>query len=158
MADLIASESSSESPELVSALPGYFQTEPEPCLLGTHCSQCRNYFFPPLVAGCANPGCDAGQLEPVPLSRRGQLWSLTTNHYPAPAPFLAEDPFEPYTIVAVELEREKLVVLGRLAASADPQGLKLGDLMELGCALLSRAQDSPQWIWEWAPVAGAPPS
>ena len=51
----------------------------------------------------------------MPLSRRGRLWSYTDNRYQPPAAVrLAQDPFEPYAVAAVELEREKMVVLGQV--------------------------------------------
>ncbi len=38
------------------------------------------------------------------LSRRARLWSWTTNHYAPPEPYVAPDPFVPYTVCAVELD------------------------------------------------------
>ena len=54
------------------------------------------------------------ELEEVALSRTGKLWSYTTNHYKPPEPYVAPDPFTPYTVAAVELIEERIVVLGQL--------------------------------------------
>ncbi|MDX2709930.1 zinc ribbon domain-containing protein, partial [Streptomyces sp. PA03-6a] len=59
-------------------------------LLGTRCRGCGAVFFPREDHACRNPACDGaeGDLEEVPLSRRGRVWSYTDARYrpPAPAP------------------------------------------------------------------------
>ena len=53
------------------------------------------------------------------------MWSFSVNHYDAPAPFTGK---APYTVVAVELNTEQIIVLGQLSASDDPATLaKQGD-------------------------------
>ena len=100
------------------AIEGWFTMGDEPALLGTRCQDCGTYFFPKELVSCRNPRCASTSLDEVELSRRGRVWSFTNNCYAPPAPYMSPDPFEPYAIAAVELEREKMVVLGQLAESA----------------------------------------
>ena len=48
------------------------------------------------------------EFKEVALSNRGKLWSYTTNHYKPPEPYISPDPFEPYTVAAVELNEERI--------------------------------------------------
>src|SRR5579885_2761757 len=91
----------------------------EPALLGTRCMACGTYYFPRLATLCRNPGCNGEKFEEVPLSRRGKLWSYTSASYQPPPPYVAHEPFAPFGIAAVELERERMIVLGQLAAGID---------------------------------------
>ena len=87
------------------------------------------------------------------LSRRGRVWSYTTNHYEPPAPYVSPDPFVPYTVVAVELETEQMVVLGPLATGADPSTLRVGMEVELVLGPLYEDDEHEYVVWQWAPVA-----
>jgi uncharacterized OB-fold protein len=58
----------------------------DPRLLGSRCTTCGTYFFPKEMFLCRNPSCTGRDFEEVALSRRGRLWSWTTNPYPPPAP------------------------------------------------------------------------
>ena len=116
----------------------------DPRLLGTQCEACHTYFFPKETVACRNPSCHGTELKEVPLSRRGRLWSFTNNCYPPPAPFVAADPFEPYAVAAVELEEEKMVVLGQLGAGIE---------LELVLDTLFEDDDIEFMIWKWRPVA-----
>ena len=103
----------------IPAMDGWFTLdEAAPALIGTRCKGCGTYFFPKETVVCRNPRCFSTELEEVELSRRGRVWSFTNNCYPPPEPYVASDPFEPYAIAAVELEAEKMVVLGQLADGA----------------------------------------
>ena len=82
-------------------------------------SESGSYFWPTAIAASGNPSAPGEEREPVELSRRGRLWSWTTNHYAPPEPYVAPDPFVPYTVCAVELDAEQMVVLGQLATGAD---------------------------------------
>ncbi len=70
-------------------------------------------------------------LDEVELSPTGKLWSYTTNHYEPPEPYVSADPFVPYTVCAVELRDEQMVVLGQLSEAADPADLQVGQEMSL---------------------------
>ncbi|EUA35205.1 hypothetical protein I552_5995 [Mycobacterium xenopi 3993] len=65
------------------AIEGWFATDEAgvPHLIGSKCPRCGTYVFPPRPNTCPNPACDGDQLDAVPLSRRGTLWSYTENRY-----------------------------------------------------------------------------
>ena len=141
-------------PERVSAAPGWFTLdEAEPHLLGSRCTSCGTVFFPRETFFCRNARCAGTEFEEVRLSRRGRLWSYTDNRYPPPPPYVAGDPFEPYAIAAVELEREKMVVLGQVARGVGCDRLEVGMEMELVVEPLHADATSETLIWKWRPVA-----
>ncbi len=136
------------------AIEGWFRMDPgDPRLLGTKCVGCGTYFFPKETAYCRNPVCDSTDLKEVALSPRGRLWSFTNNCYPPPAPYVASDPFEPYAIAAVELEEEKMVVLGQVVPGVDVADLEAGMEMEVVIDKLYEDDDHEFMIWKWRPVA-----
>ncbi len=133
---------------------GWFRMDPDdPRLLGTRCSACGSYFFPKETAYCRNPECASTDLEEVALSSRGRLWSFTNNCYAPPAPYVASDPFEPYAIAAVELEEEKMVVLGQVVSGVDVGQLEAGMEMEIVLDKLYENDDNEFVVWKWRPVA-----
>jgi uncharacterized OB-fold protein len=137
------------------AVEGWFTTEGEPALLGSQCRACRSYFFPKQTHFCRNPACSSTDLDEVRLSRRGTLWSYTNNCYPPPAPYVASDPFEPYAVAAVELEREKMVVLGQVVPGVEVGALRAGMPMELVIDTLFE-DDHDEWlVWKWRPTGAA---
>jgi uncharacterized OB-fold protein len=136
------------------AIEGWFRMDPDdPRLLGTRCTSCKTYFFPKETTYCRNPSCAGTEFEEVPLSRRGKLWSFTNNCYPPPAPYVAADPFEPYAVAAVELEEEKMVVLGQVVPGVGVDQLKAGMEMELVLGKLFEDEDNEYVVWHWRPVA-----
>jgi len=139
--------------EQVPAIEGWFTTGPEPQLLGTQCSGCKTYFFPKEMSFCRNPGCVSGELDEVPLSQRGRLWSFTNNCYPPPGPYIAAEPFEPYAIAAVEPEKVKMVILGQVVPEVKIDDLEAGMEMELVAGTLYEDDDNSYMIWKWSPVA-----
>lgn len=137
----------------VPAVEGWFTLDLEaPHLLGTRCSGCGSYFFPRERTACRNPACPGGELEEVALSSRGRLWSFTNNCYPPPKPFVAPDPFEPYAIAAVELEEEKMVVLGQVVRGVGAEELEAGMEMELCLETLFEDDEHEYLVWKWRPA------
>jgi len=136
----------------VPAIDGWFTTGDQPALLGSRGQETGSYFFPKGVAVSRNPAAPAEELEEVALGRRGRVWSFTTNHYPPPAPYVAPDPFVPYTIVAVELPAEQMVVLGQLDESADPDVLTVGAEVELVLGTLYEDDEHEYAVWKWRPL------
>jgi uncharacterized OB-fold protein len=59
------------------------------------------------------------------------------------------DPYEPFALVAVELEDEGLVVLGQVADGYGVDHLRIGTPVELVVEPL----DESSSIWRWKPVA-----
>ena len=138
--------------ERIPALEGWLRDGAEPALLGTRCRSCGAYLFPRERFACRNPGCAGRDLEEVPLSRRGRLWSYTSNCYPPPPPYPAPTPFEPYAIAAVELEREKMVVLGQVVPGIGPEALEVGMEMELVADALYEDDAHQYLVWKWRPL------
>jgi uncharacterized OB-fold protein len=137
----------------VPAIENWFTMEKKPHLLGLRDPGSGSYFFPKDVAVSAVPGRAGAALEEVPLSRTGRLWSYTTNHYQPPDPYVSPDPFVPYTVAAVELAAERMVVLGQLAPGIDPATLELGMEMELVLDTLFEDETAEHVVWKWKPVA-----
>jgi uncharacterized OB-fold protein len=136
------------------AVEGWMRVdEADPRLLGSRCRACGSFFFPKETSFCRNPECASSEFEEVPLSRRGRLWSFTNNCYPPPPPYVAPEPFEPYAIAAVELEREKMVVLGQVVPGVRVEQLKVGMEMELVIAPLFADDEHVHLVWKWRPVA-----
>lgn len=143
--------------ERVAAVEGWFTLdEDEPRLLGGRCPTCGTVTFPARAPACPNPACAGLELAEAELSRRGRLWSWATNHYPPPEPYVAPEPFMPYTVAAVELDDERMVVLGQLDAGVDPAGLRVGQPMELALGVLFDDGEREHLVWTWRPVAGEP--
>ena len=137
----------------VPAIEGWFTMDDEPRLLGLKDSESGTYFFPKDVALARAPGYADAPLEEVALSRTGKLWSYTTNHYQPPEPYVAPDPFVPYTVAAVELTEEKMVVLGQLATGVDPGEIEVGTEMELVVETLFEDENAEHLVWKWRPTA-----
>ncbi|MGW4337169.1 Zn-ribbon domain-containing OB-fold protein [Rhodococcus koreensis] len=129
-----------------SAVPDWFDAS-ETRLLGKACTRCHSVFFPPTIDRCRNPRCGGDVLETHPLSTRGRIWSWTRNHYKPPAPYVSGDPFEPYTVLAVELEEDGLVVLGQLSPDSPPANV--GDTVSLRTEKLLEDEDGVQLMWRW---------
>ena len=138
--------------ERVPAIEGWFTTGAEPRLVGSRGKETGSYFFPKDLASSGNPAAPYEEREEVLLGRRGKVWSYTTNHYAPPAPYVAPDPFVPYTIVAAELPEEQLVVLGQLADGADPGELRVGAEVELELGVLSEDDEHEYVVWKWRPI------
>lgn len=133
----------------------WFSSDPEPHLIGTRCKQCQTYYFPKQNDFCRNPDCFSSDFDDVPLSRTGKVWSYTKHFYQPPEPFITDgEEFEPYTIVGVELEAEKMMVLGQLAADAAFEDLKAGIEMELVIEKLYHQDGTDYLVWKWKPTAG----
>lgn len=136
----------------VPAVDGWFTMGDEPALLGSRGAETGSYFFPKNLAFSRNPIAPTEDLTEVELSRRGKVWSWATNHYQPPAPYMSPDPFVPYTVVAVELIDEQMVVLGPLAPDADPSTLSVGTEVEVTLGTLYEDDDHEYVIWQWKPV------
>lgn len=130
-------------------------------LLGTRCSGCRTVFFPREDRFCRNPGCPGGELAEVPLSGQGTVWSFTDGRYRPPAPYVSDPdvPWEPCTLIAVELAAERMVVLGQAAPGVGVADLAVGMTVEVVPGVLDEAPGSggPRATWNWRPVEAPRP-
>jgi uncharacterized OB-fold protein len=137
----------------VPSIEGWFTEGEKPHLIGTQCKQCRTYFFPKQDLFCKNPSCQSTEFDEVELSRTGKIWSYTEHFYQPPEPFLSPDPFVPYTIAAVELDDEKMVVLGQVADGVAHADLTTGQEVELVVEKIYEIDDVDYTVWKWKPVA-----
>jgi uncharacterized OB-fold protein len=106
------------------------------------------------MVACRNPACRSTRFEEVPLSRRGTLWSYTTAYYQPPAPYISDEPFQPYSIAAVELAAEKMTVLGQVPQGFPADSLRVGMEMELVIDRLYEDEKNEYVTWKWQPVGG----
>lgn len=143
---------------LVPAIEGWHTMDADqPHLIGTRCTDCGTYFFPKQHSYCKNPACDSSDFEEVELSRTGTIWSYTNACYKPPEPFVAADPFVPYAIAAVQLEREQMTVLGQVVEGVGVDALKVGMPMELVLETLHEDEEDTKVTWKWKPVAASNP-
>jgi uncharacterized OB-fold protein len=138
----------------VPAVEGWFTTDPDrPALLGTRCASCGTYSFPREISFCKNPDCTGRDFEEVELSRRGSIWSYTNACYQPPPPYVpTTDPFEPFSLAAVELAEEKMVVLGQLVPGVRLEDLAVGTEVELVIDTLFEDDEHEYLVWKWRPV------
>lgn len=138
---------------IAAAIEGWHTMDAKPRLIGTQCESCGTYFFPKQTHYCKNPDCDCTDFKEVELSRTGHIWSYTNACYQPPEPFQAPDPFTPFTIAAVELEEEKMVVLGQVVEGVSVDDLKVGMAMELVLEPLHETDEDIKVTWKWRPVS-----
>lgn len=143
----------------VPAVTGWFDENLPggPALLGSRCSHCGTLAFPPASSFCSNPDCVGGRFEVVPLSRTGTVWSSTDARYQPPPPYVCPtEEHQPFAIVAVELEAERLVVLGQVVAGLGVDDVPVGSSVELVVDELFTQEDGTVvTVWKWRPL-GAP--
>ena len=138
----------------IPAIEGWFSWPPssEPYLIGSRCRSCGDYFFPKAHA-CANPRCLQTDLEDVPLSRRGRLYTYAINYFKPPPPYVSPEPFVPYASAVVELEEEKMKVMGQIVSGYDCSKLKVGMEVELLLETLYQdAQGNDVVAWKFGPI------
>lgn len=122
-------------------------------LIGTRCVDSGTYFFPPERVMSRAPGFADSELVDVELSTTGRLWSYTDAQYQPPEPFVAPtDPYEPYCLAAVELEAEKLIVLGQVIPEVSVDDLEVGMMMELVAGTLFTDDEAEYIVWKWRPL------
>ncbi len=139
--------------EQLPAVDGWFTMDVEnPKLIGSHCASCNTYYFPKETHFCRNPNCTSSELSEITLSTEGVLWSFTNNCYAPPEPYIKADPFVPYAIAAVELEKEKMVVLGQIVEGVKVEDLKAGMPMKLTLDRLYEKENQEFMVWKWKPV------
>ncbi|MGW0584345.1 Zn-ribbon domain-containing OB-fold protein [Streptomyces sp. NPDC002920] len=126
-------------------------------LLGTRCRSCRSVFFPREDAFCRNPACQSDEFDEVPLSRRGRVWSYTDSRYQPPSPYVTDPelPWEPYALIAVELESERIVVLGQAVPGVTVADLTVGMEVEVVPGVLNEDTETVWTTWHWRPTGVA---
>ncbi|MFD1659611.1 Zn-ribbon domain-containing OB-fold protein [Streptomyces caeni] len=126
-------------------------------LVGTRCSACGSVFFPREDLACRNPSCGHGDLTEVPLSKHGRIWSYTDTRYQPPSPYVTnpELPWQPYALIAVELEAERIVVLGQAAPGVTVADLAVGMEVEAVPGVLHEDAETTWTTWNWRPTGVA---
>ena len=140
------------SKTVVPAVEGWFTLSDSPQLIGKRCTCCGTYLFPPTQSRCPSPRCSGQDLEETMLSTQGKLWSFTSSSYAPPPPYRAADPFEPFLLAAVELEAERIIVLGQVTDEVDIASLSLGMEMRLVLDELYEEDGTSYLVWKWTPV------
>jgi uncharacterized protein len=141
-------------PMATPVVEGWFTTGDAPTLLGARCTACRATWFPRLSDSCPNPACTGDDVEQVPLSRRGTVWSYTDARYQPPPPYIPpSDDHQPFALAAVELP-EGLTVLGQLAQGYGVDDVRVGSQVELVVEPLYTDDSGERLIWRWQPVTG----
>ncbi|MCD0451266.1 OB-fold domain-containing protein [Actinocorallia sp. API 0066] len=138
------------------AVDGWFSVDPA-ALVGTRCGDCGTPYFPRNEIACRNPGCagpkDGSELAPYTFSTRGRIWSYADSRYKPPPPYVSPEPFRPYVVAAVELDVEKIVVLGQVVPGVGVDDLAVGQEVELTVGTLYTEGDDDHLVWMWRPVA-----
>ena len=139
----------------VPAVEGLFTMDlDEPHLIGGKGRTRDSYFFPKALAG-SDPACLGDERQEVLLSRRGKVWSYTTMEYAPPPPFVVtSEPFEPFIVAAVRLEKESLVILGQVVDGVALGDLAVGTEMEVVLDTLHEDDEHEYLTWKWRPVDG----
>lgn len=98
-----------------------------PQLIGAHCEVCDAVSFP-AETRCVRCGAEA--MNGVLLSRRGTLFTWTTQTYrPKSPPYTGPEDFTPFALGYIELP-EGIRIEARLT-EPDPVKLEIGSMMEL---------------------------
>ncbi|MBM4444182.1 MAG: Zn-ribbon domain-containing OB-fold protein [Chloroflexi bacterium] len=120
----------------------------KPQLLASKCKKCGSYFFPK-VAYCGNPDCpkDKANMEVVPLSNTGKMYTFTI-HTAQPAHPFRMEPFKPYGVAMVDVP-EGMRVLGMTTTT---EGLKIGQAVEMTVGKLYEDAENEYITWMWKPV------
>lgn len=139
----------------VPAIDGWFELSNDGSqitLTGTQCSESGTYFFPPERVMSRAPGYADSELVDVPLSTTGTLWSYTDAQYAPPEPFVPQsDPYQPFCLAAVHLEKEQMVVLGQVTPEVTIDDLEVGMEMQLVPGVLYSDDDHDYIVWKWQP-------
>ena len=125
-------------------------TGPEgPCLVGGRRKSDGRIVFP------MPTGTEGENFEPVPISRRGTLWSYTVQRFrPKSPPYNGADDdrsFKPFALGYVELPGQ--VIVETRITTDDPSKLKIGMPMEFTLAEFPRASGDTVLTYAFAPKA-----
>ena len=135
---------------------GWFNDQAGGTLIGAQCGLCGALSFPPATGPCRDPRCRGTTDERVPLSRHGRVWAATSASYQPPPPYIATtEPFEPFTLAAVEVPEHNIVILGQVVAGIGPDELPVGTPVEVVVETLYVDGDVPRSIYRWAPSKGS---
>ncbi len=135
----------------VPAVEGFFTIEEETHLIGGRFKKSGSYCFPKSLGG-SDPDFPEDEIEEVLLSRVGKIWSYTNSAYPPPPPFIAAEPYVPIVIAAVELEEEKMVIIGQVVNGYSVEDLSVGMPVEVKVGTLYEDSEYRYLTWMWKPL------
>lgn len=137
----------------VPAAEGLFTMGDDPRLIGGKGKSNDSYFFPKNMGGNDPALVGESEREEVLLSNTGTIWSFTTSSYPPPKPYvITTEPFVPIVIAAVEIDNEKLVVLGQMAEGITVEDLSVGMRVKMIIDVLYEDDDHQYMVWKWEPT------
>ncbi len=140
----------------VPAVDGWFTLDDAaPALLGSKCTSCGTFAFPKETFFCRNPECRSTEFAETELSRTGTVWSYTDACYQPPKPYVAADPYLPFSIAAVELAAEQMVVMGQVVDGITVDDLAVGTEVEIVLDTLYEDDDNEYLVWKWRPTSTA---
>ena len=137
--------------ERIAAVPGLFTIDDPPHLIGGRMRSSVAYCFPKDLGG-SDPSVSIDQVEEVLLSRKGIIWSYTNSVYSPPPPFVVREPYESITVAAVELEAERMIILGQVAPGWGVDDLEIGMAVELCLGILYEDENREYLTWQWRPI------
>ena len=132
---------------------GWFTEDGGPALLGSRCTTCGTLAFPATSYRCGNPACGGREFAAARLGPAGTVWSYTDLRYQPPSPYVpATVPYQPYALLAVEVDGSGLVILGQAVAGVSLADLRVGARVELVIDALFSDADHDYTIWKWRPM------
>lgn len=138
----------------VPAVEGMFTMDPAtPTLIGGKSRSSGSYYFPKDLAGNDPEATSNESREEVVLSREGKVWSYTSADYPPALPYIiTEEPFKPFVIAAVELEKEGMVICGQMMPGIQISDMEVGMDVQVALDVLYEDGEYQYMVWKWEPV------
>ncbi len=138
----------------VPAVEGMFTMDPaNPTLIGGKSRSSGSYYFPKDLAGNNPEAASNESREEVVLSREGKVWSYTSADYPPALPYIiTEEPFKPFVIAAVELEKEGMVICGQMMPGIQISDMEVGMNVQVALDVLYEDGEYQYMLWKWGPV------
>ena len=138
----------------VPAVEGMFTMDPAtPTLIGGKSRSSGSYYFPKDLAGNNPEAASNESREEVVLSREGKVWSYTSADYPPALPYIiTEEPFKPFVIAAVELEKEGMVICGQMMPGIQISDMEVGMDVQVALDVLYEDGEYQYMVWKWEPV------
>ena len=138
------------------AVDGMFTMDfDNPSLIGGKALTTGSFYFPKDLGGNDPASVNDERREEVLLSSAGKVWSYTSADYPPALPFLINsEPFEPFVIAAVHLEKENLVICGQMMPGIQISDMNVGMEVKLVLDVLYEDEDNEYIVWKWEPLTG----
>ena len=138
----------------VPAVEGIFTMDPSsPALIGGRSTVSGSYYFPKDLGGNDPEAVLDRNREEVTLSSKGKVWSYTSADYPPALPYvITDEPFRPFVIAAVELEKESMVICGQMMPGIEISDMHVGMEVQIALDVLYEDEESEYLVWKWEPL------